>query len=648
MSKSARIIAKLVTITIITFQVFSVPVPAMAQTKDMNKNTTFEVVDNATGVPAKGILTKDKWSGETDYTISMNIWYGNNADRWRLYENDKLIVDEKLVNNSPNPQKAEKIFKDKPNGEYTYRAELINKFGITVIDETVTHKVTKNETKIDIDLPDKAIGKPAVGYKVISEDDTNVTWAVYVANPNKNYIWAGNDFSTWGVSFDTTAKILSVENAGSFNQDGQKVTINLKQDEQLLGLNTTRVFTVKVEKQGNEVSPKNIMPNQFRGSIDYPEYEGLPSTFIKGKKDLNASDLIYNPKEYYNATVKSNTGNKLIALNQNSKTQLIMGLPKKMPMPVNGVNGLRIWMPSKYLAMGIGTSQELFRINLNFMVGLSIKENFTCGLAPIESGYTENIVTIDGQKWSWPIQKKHPDGPFQQEKGNFNEVKKQYMDYLPCDAEHSSYVTLKTGETDDSSYVSSAISSAISITLTREFLYAIPKNDFDNFIKGAKDPWAEYVLVDNAYNRGVYGLLQRNLFTTNREKAMNSTDLNKDFELSGFANHIETIRNIITQMDNETENIYDEKLTLDEVDNYLKELRLFYKNGTPTDAEWDEMVKDVHNAFNVLSSHWGDNTISYRYDFLTVLRVAKAHLPTPVNPAPSGASWVEQVNGGNH
>ncbi len=98
-----------------------------------------------------------------------------------------------------------------------------------------------------------------------------------------------------------------------------------------------------------------------------------------------------------------------------------------MPVPINGVNGLRIWMPSKYLAMGIGTGTEYFGLNPNFMVGLSIKENFTCGLSPLESGYTENIVTVDGEKWSWPIQKKHPDGPFQQEKGNFNEIKNNIL-----------------------------------------------------------------------------------------------------------------------------------------------------------------------------------------------------------------------------
>ncbi|SHI34738.1 Chitinase A, N-terminal domain [Clostridium cavendishii DSM 21758] len=649
MSKSARLIVKLVVATMIMTEVSPSVVQAMAQTKDNSKETSTIVsaVSNTTGAPAVSTLTKDAWNGETDYTISMSLWYGNNADSWRLYENGKLVWEEKLVNNSPNAQKAEKQFKNKLNGEYVYTAELINSFGKTMSQNSITHKVTKNENKIDIVLPDKAVGQPAVGYKVVDENEDTVQWAVYIANPNKSYIWGGNDFSSWGLSFNTSAQILEVANAASFKQDGNNVTINLKQDEQLIPLNTSRVFIVKAKKDGNSINPTNIKPNQFRGNVVYPEYAKLPSTWEKGKKDLKISDLVANENEYYNNDVKTNTGNKLITYNPSHPTQIVIGLPKKMPMKVNGYNDLRIWMPSKYLAMGIGTTEELFKLNHNFLVGLSIKENCTCALVPPAAGETANPVMVDGQQYYWPIQKKHPDGPFQQEAGNFNEVKKQYVDYLGDSATHDDFVTLKTGEVDDPSYTTAALSSGISITLTREFLNAIPKNKFDEFLKGAKDPWAEFVLVDNAYNRGVYGLLQRNLFTDNREKAINSTDINKDFNLSGFANHIENIENIITQMDNEKDNIYDAKLTREEVDNYLKELRKFYKKGTPTDTEWDAMVNDVHKAFDLLSKHWGDNTISYRYDFLTIVRVVKSYLPNPINPGPSGSTWVEQVNGGN-
>lgn len=654
MSKKAKVIASAVAIGVMATSVVG-PVAmevnaenyqgTVAMANESKDATT--VVDAATGVPTVGTLTKDKWAGETDYTIKMNLWYGNNAESWRVYENGKLILEEALIPNSPNAQEASISFKDKMNGEYTYEVELVNRFGVTKIPTTVTHKVTQNELKLNVTLPESASGKPAVGYQVVNEDADTFQYAVYVANPNKSYVWAGKDFSVWGVDFETEGKITSVEGAASFTQDGNKVSLKLKQDEQLIPYDTMRVMIIKGEKNGKDATPKNIEPELFRGDIKYPENQGLPSSWEKGKKDLKASDLIADEKSYYDSTAVPKPGNTLITYNPVHPTQTLIGLPKKMPIEVNGENDVRLWIPSKYLAMGLATTNELFGLNPSFMVGLSIKENFTCALVPDGRGYKENPVEIDGQTMYWPIVKKHVDGPFQQEAGNFGEVQKQLSDYIPTSGKHEDYVTLNTGEADDPEYATAAISAGASLTITREFLYAIPKNDFANFIKDSKDPWAEFTFVDNAYNRGVYGLLQRNIFTEHREKALASTNINKDFELSGFANHIENIQNIMNEMDNEKENIYDAKIDWSEMENFLKEYRKFYANGVPTDAEWDAMVSDVKAAFEVLSKHWGDNTISFRYDFTTLLRVAQKYLPEIKNPAPSGATWVEQVNGAN-
>lgn len=604
-------------------------------------------ISTDTTAPGEFQITKNNWDGSPDYTISMNLWYGTNGDLWRIYENDILIAEVPLVNNSPLAQTAEYKFTDKPNGTYEYRCELVNAIGVTQAKTTVIHEVTKNEKPIDIELPSSASGEPAVGYKVLRENDKTFEWAVYIANPNKSYIWEGKEFSAWGLTFQTDHEITSVSNCSSYSQIGNTVTINLKQDERLLPYDTTRVFVVKGNKKGL-TKPESFKSNLVRGNIAYPKYQGLPDSWSKNKTDLSIDDLIANKTEYYNPSVKANTGNMLMYENPAHPTQMQIGLPKEMPVKVNGVSGLRIWIPSDYLAMGLATGTEFFGLNPNFMVGLSIKENFTCGLVPLEAGYNENLTEHDGEMWSWPIQKTHPDGPFQQEKGNFNEIKKQYPDYLPDSAQHENYVTLKTGNPDDPSYVHAALSSYMSLTMTRELLYAIPNNKFDEFIKESKDPWAEFVLVDNAYNRGVYGLLQRNLFTTHREQAINTTDINKEFNLSGFANHIENIKNIICEMDKETENIYDTEISWEEFENYLTQLRLYYGRGIPSDAEWTDMTNDVKRAFDLLAEHWGGDTISFRYDFLTLLRVAEKYLPKNKQPAPSSASWIEQINSANN
>lgn len=608
--------------------------------------TNDKALSKASTLPGTFQISKDKWDGETNYTISMNMWWGENGDTWRLYENGKLVKEIPLTSNSPNPQTASASFTNKRNATYVYTSELVNSKGITKGQNSITHVVTKNDAPLDIPLPDYASGNPVVGYQVLFEDDKTFEWVVYAANPNKNYVWDGNSFSLWNLEFTTDNEITSVSNAQNFSQVGNKVTINFKQADRLIPLNTTKTFIVRGNKK-SDTKPNNFIGNKFRGDISYPSNADLPSTWSKNKTDLNEKDLIANPTEYYNTNIKNNTGNMLMYTTPASDTQLILAEPDKVNYPVNGVDNLKIWIPSKFLAMGLGTTQEFFGLNPNFMVGLSIKENFTCGLAPIESGYSQNIVNVDGKDWSWPIQKLHPDGPFQQEAGNFNEVKKQYSDYLPESADHKSYVTLKTGEPNDPSYVHSAISSGISLTMTREFLYAIPKNNFAGFIENSKDPYAEYVLVDNAYNRGVYGLLQRNLFTEHREAAINSTNLTKDYELGGFASHVETVQNIIWAMDKETQSIYDAEITWTDMENYLKELKLYYGNGVPSDIEWESMNTDVKKAFDILSKHWGGDYISLRYDFLTLLRVCEKYLPDDTTPSPTGASWIDQVNSAN-
>jgi hypothetical protein len=297
--------------------------------------------------------------------------------------------------------------------------------------------------------------------------------------------------------------------------------------------------------------------------------------------------------------------------------------------------------------MGLGFAKETFRINPHYMCGLGTKENFTFGLVPASTGSTTNPVVIDGETWYWPIQKEHPDGPFQQEAGNFNECKGEYPDYLSPDAKHDEYTKLITGDPNDAKFATAAISSAISLTMTREFLYSIPKIKFKEFVENAADPWAEFVCINYAYNRGVYGFLQKGIFTEHRARALATTDFAAEFGLSGFASHVENVRAMIEAANADTTHIYDSQLTWDDFEAFFKELRLFYRQGVPTDAEWNAMKEDVHRAFNVLAQHWGGSTVSLRYDFLTLLRVAKAHLPYPDTPNPTGQNWADHINSSN-
>lgn len=86
--------------------------------------------------PARAVLSSDNgWdTGLLDgsYDITMQLWWGSNATAYRLYENGRLIAERALVAASPNAQQAVEKISDRPNGEYTYTAELVNARGTTV------------------------------------------------------------------------------------------------------------------------------------------------------------------------------------------------------------------------------------------------------------------------------------------------------------------------------------------------------------------------------------------------------------------------------------------------------------------------------------------------------------------------------------
>ncbi|WP_010271000.1 heparinase II/III domain-containing protein [Paenibacillus senegalensis] len=106
---------------------------------------TVEVVGTAasTSAPGKPVLSDNSGhsSGLSDgsYTVTMNMWWGNNGSVYRLYENDVLVDTQLLRDGSPGAQTAKTAISGKANGMYTYRAELINGYGVTSSDpHTVT------------------------------------------------------------------------------------------------------------------------------------------------------------------------------------------------------------------------------------------------------------------------------------------------------------------------------------------------------------------------------------------------------------------------------------------------------------------------------------------------------------------------------
>ena len=155
-------------------------------------------------------------------------------------------------------------------------------------------------------------------------------------------------------------------------------------------------------------------------------------------------------------------------------------------------------------------------------------------------------MEIDGVTYIWPILFAHPDGPFQQEPGNFSDMASFFPDYFDDGAQHDDY-TIVSQDMMDPAWAKSVISSAISSVVTRETLWAVNRKDYNRLVFEAIDPWAELSIITYAYNRGIYGLCGIGLFA-DIDQVVISDNVAEDWDLSGFGDHVAQVNGIVKTM----------------------------------------------------------------------------------------------------
>ncbi|SET24490.1 chitinase N-terminal domain-containing protein [Paenibacillus sp. NFR01] len=123
------------------------------------KSYSFQVTSGtvlATDKPGQPVLSSNSGysTGLSDgnYTVTMNLWWGNNGSSYKLYENGVLIDSKSLKDGSPSAQTASTELRGKPNGTYVYTAELTNKYGTT------------KSSALTVTIRDAAPGKPVLSH----------------------------------------------------------------------------------------------------------------------------------------------------------------------------------------------------------------------------------------------------------------------------------------------------------------------------------------------------------------------------------------------------------------------------------------------------------------------------------------------------
>ncbi|WP_275440006.1 hypothetical protein [Paenibacillus sp. ACRRY] len=82
-------------------------------------------------LPNEAILSNDNWDGDGSYNVTMNMWWGTNANEYELYENGTLVDTQTLTVQTPDSQTAVTVITGRTPGIYEYEAILRNVAGVS-------------------------------------------------------------------------------------------------------------------------------------------------------------------------------------------------------------------------------------------------------------------------------------------------------------------------------------------------------------------------------------------------------------------------------------------------------------------------------------------------------------------------------------
>ena len=184
-------------------ETFTATRDGVTRTYDFSTWTVAET-GGASAAPAAGVLGStigwDTGLHGGDYAVTMNMWWGENASWFRLFENGVLIARVPLQPSSPHAQSASVPVTGRGNGTYVYTGELVNAKGVTAL------------APLSVTVKDAAPGKPVLS---ATAGGTSVTAAM----------WWGTNATSYRLREDDT--VIAEGSLSAHTPDAQRVTIPL-------------------------------------------------------------------------------------------------------------------------------------------------------------------------------------------------------------------------------------------------------------------------------------------------------------------------------------------------------------------------------------------------------------------------------------
>lgn len=157
--------------------------------------------------PAQAVLSDDNAQDGINggsYTITANLWWGQNGTTFRLFENGEQIAEIPLEDETPSAQEVSVPIEGRPDGEYTYTCELSNLGGVTPCDP---HTVV-----VDAASP---------AQPVLSHDNWDGDGAYTISAD----LWWGTNATSWSLSED--GEEVATGELDAHTPDAQHVEVEL-------------------------------------------------------------------------------------------------------------------------------------------------------------------------------------------------------------------------------------------------------------------------------------------------------------------------------------------------------------------------------------------------------------------------------------
>ncbi len=278
-------------------------------------------------------------------------------------------------------------------------------------------------------------------------------------------------------------------------------------------------------------------------------------------------------------------------------------------------------------AMALSWGQEFFGFEMRYLISKACKESALFLFNDTAGGMSD---------WHWSgNMQSGGDGPYQIQKVNYQQAIQCFPDYF----EHAeAFIDIEGNIGVAAKFTNNIVTATTMCYLvlgSRYYgYYSVARSlRIDEFQKNAQDPFAMLRVVGYGFNRGPHvGDVWNLAYGANRQAALGSKNLAKYNNIVGVDGYTPRIVDLMRRIGRD-EKVYDEGIVWGDVQDLLKDLReTHYVNGFPTNTQWSAMAIELNDAFDRMkgkapTNGLGPDEISFRYNWLTVLRVMKKYLP---------------------